>query len=232
MPPNLRLSLTIFTVGFLIEAGVNAYDVLTGSSGSRSEFLFILGAVASLMGITFLTLGRHEWNALHRSRVHHAHLTLLVTVLLAIAAAGPVAYFAYMASLAIPSWLAFEVGAAVAGSLFFSFVLYAIIVYHLLGKAGQAVLVLALLTAVPVVGIVGYHLASDLPTYLSTARSSPSKLVALIEPLSTFLSYMFLAYSLFALAFLDAHRRVARGLEPPGVESMAAAPPAAPARPL
>lgn len=228
MPPNLRVSLTIFTIGFLIEAGVNAYDVVTGSTGARSEILFILGAVASLLGITFLTLGRHEWNELHRARVRHAHLTLLVTVLLAIAAGAPVAYYAYQSSAAIPGWLAYEVGAAVAGSLFFSFILYAIIVYHLLGRAGQAILALALVAAVPVVGVVGDIIAGGLPMYLTQARSSPTKLVTLIEPLATILSYMFLAYSLFAVAFLDAHRRVARGLQPLPPDE---APPVVPPRP-
>jgi hypothetical protein len=226
--PNLRLSLTIFTVGFLIEAGVNGYDILTGSSkGTTGELLFVIGAIASVLGITFLTIGRHEWNELHKQRVHHAHLTFLVTVLLAIAAAGPVAYYAYMAAIGIPSWLAYEVGAAVAGSLFFSFVLYAIIVYHLLGTTGRAVLVFALIAAVPVVGIVGYHIAGGLPMYLTTVRSSPSKLAALIEPVATYLSYMFLAYGLFAVAYIDAHRRVAKGLTPiaPG-----GVPPNAPSR--
>lgn len=230
MAPNLRLSLTIFTIGFAIEAGVNAYDVLTGSSrgGAAGETLFIVGAVATLLGVLFLTLGRHEWNEIHRTRVHHAHLTLLVTVLLALAAAGPIAYYAYMSGLSIPSWLAYEVGAAVAASLFLSFILYAIIVYHLLGTVGRAILILALLAAVPVVGIVGYHIAGDIPTYLATVRSSPTKLAALVEPVVAYLSYMFLAYALFAVAFIDAHRRVVRGLEPPTLDE---SPPAAPSPP-
>lgn len=229
MPPNLRLSLTIFTIGFAIEAGVNAYDILTGSSKGRTgEILFLIGVVATLLGVLFLTIGRHEWNELHRQRVHHAHLTFYTTVLLGAAAAGPVGYYAYMTGLSIPGWLAYEVGAAVAGSLFFSFVLYAIIVYHLLGRTGQAILVLALVAAIPVVGVVGYHIAGGLPTYLTTVRSSPSKLAALIEPVVAYLSYMFLAYALFAVAYLDAHRRVARGLEPPMGMT---APPTAPSRP-
>jgi uncharacterized membrane protein YidH (DUF202 family) len=229
MPPNLRLSLSIFTVGFLIEAGVNAYDVLTGTSTGRTgEILFVIGALATVIGVTFLTIGRHEWNELHKQRVHHAHLTFFLTVLLALAAGGPVAYYAYMASLAIPAWLAYEVGAAVAGSLFFSFVLYAIIVHHLLGTTGRVILGLALVAAIPVVGIVGYHIAGGLPTYLTTVRASPAKLVALIEPVATYLSYMFLAYGLFAVAFLDAHRRVAKGLLPPSPEEAA---PTAPPRP-
>lgn len=227
MAPNLRLSLTIFTIGFLIEAGVNAYDILTGSSkGTTGEALFLVGVIATLLGVTFLTLGRHEWNELHKQRVHHAHLTFLVTVLLALAAAGPIAYYVYMSALAIPSWLADEVGAAVAASLFFSFILYAIIVYHLLGRAGRAILVLALVAAVPVVGVVGYHISGGIPTYLVTVRSSPTKLAALIEPVVAYLSYMFLAYALFAVAFIDAHRRVARGLEPPTLDGTArSAPP-------
>jgi uncharacterized membrane protein YidH (DUF202 family) len=227
--PNLRLSLSIFTIGFAIEAGVNAYDVLTGTSTGRTgEILFVIGALATVVGVTFLTLGRHEWNELHKQRVHHAHLTFLLTVLLALAAAGPVAYYAYMAGLAIPGWLAYEVGAAVAASLFFSFVLYAIIVYHLLGTTGRVILALALVAAVPVVGIVGYHIAGGLPMYLTTARSSPSTLVALIEPVAAYLSYMFLAYGLFAVAFIDAHRRVAKGLQPPTADG---SPPAVPPRP-
>jgi uncharacterized membrane protein YidH (DUF202 family) len=225
--PNLRLSLSIFTVGFLIEAGVNAYDVLTGShTGRTSEILFIIGALATVVGVTFLTIGRHEWNELHKQRVHHAHLTFIVTVLLAIAAAGPVAYYAYTASAAIPGWLAYEVGAAVAASLFFSFVLYAIIVHHLLGRTGRVILGLALVAAVPVVGIVGYLVAGGLPMYLTDARTGPDKLVALIEPLAGYLSYMFLAYGLFAIAFIDAHRRVAKGLLPTaGDEPPATVPP-------
>ncbi|MGC2288483.1 MAG: hypothetical protein WA688_01320 [Thermoplasmata archaeon] len=214
MAPNLRLSLSIFTAGFAIEAGVNAYDILTGSSkGTTGEVLFIVGIVATLLGITFLTLGRHEWNELHHQRVRHAHVTLVVTVLLALAAAVPVAYYAYMSSVAIPNWLAYEVGAAVAASLFVSFILYAIIVYHLLGPAGRTILILALVAAVPVVGIVGYHIAGGIPEYLTTVRSSPTKLAALIEPVVAYLSYMFLAYALFAVAFIDAHRRVAKGLQ-------------------
>jgi uncharacterized membrane protein YidH (DUF202 family) len=229
MAPNLRLSLTIFTIGFFIEAGVNAYDILTGSSkGTTGETLFLIGVVATLLGVLFLTLGRHEWNELHHQRVHHAHVTLLVTVLLGAAAAAPVAYYAYMTGVAIPSWLAYEVGAAVAGSLFFSFILYAIIVYHLLSRTGRAVLILALVAAVPVVGVVGYHISGGLPTYLTTVRSSPTKLAALIEPVVAYLSYMFLAYALFAVAYLDAHRRVARGLEPPVVDGT---PTGVPARP-
>jgi uncharacterized membrane protein YidH (DUF202 family) len=229
MAPNLRLSLSIFTVGFLIEAGVNGYDVLTGTpTGRTGEILFIIGALATVVGVTFLTIGRHEWNELHKQRVHHAHLTFILTVLLALAAAGPVAYYAYMTSVAIPSWLAYEVGAAVAGSLFFSFVLYAIIVHHLLGRAGRVILGLALVAAIPVVGIVGYHIAGGLPVYLTTVRMSPTKLVALIEPLAVYLDYMFLAYGLFAVAFIDAHRRVAKGLLPPTVDEAVAPVPARP----
>lgn len=232
MPPNLRLSLSIFTAGFAIEAGVNAYDILSDSSkGTTGEVLFIVGVLATLLGVTFLTLGRHEWNELHRQRVHHAHLTFLVTVVLAAAAAGPVAYYAYLPSLAIPGWLAYEVGAAVGASLFFSFVLYAIIVYHLLGRTGRAILALALVAAVPVVAVVGYHIAGGLPTYLVTVRASPTKLAALIEPVLAYLSYMFLAYALFAVAFIDAHRRVAMGLDAQATDGTPPSPPGAPPRP-
>jgi len=232
MPPNLRLSLTIFTIGFAIEAGVDVYHLVTGSPKLvAGGTLFFVGVIATVLGLIFLTLGRHEWNELHRARVHHAHLTFLVVVLLGAAAAGPLAFYAYMPSLSIPSWLAYEVGAAIGASLFFTFILYALIVYHLLGSAGRAILAMALVAAIPVVGFIGYYIAGDIPSYLATVRSSPTKLAALVEPVVSYLSYMFLAYALFAVAFIDAHRRVARGLEPPGTDGATASPPPAPARP-
>ncbi len=232
MPPNLRLALSIFTIGFAIEAGVNAYDLIVGSSkGTTGEILFLIGVVATLLGILFLTLGRHEWNELHHARVRHAHLTFLTVILLAVAAAGPVAYYAYNSSVAIPSWLAYEVGAAVAASLFFSFILYAVIVYHLLGRLGRGILVAALVAAVPVVAFVGNLIAGHILTYLATVRSSPTKLAALVEPVASYLSYMFLAYALFAVAFINAHARVARGLDPSASEGGPPAAKASPPRP-
>jgi uncharacterized membrane protein YidH (DUF202 family) len=219
MPPNLRLSLTIFTVGFALEAGEDAYHLLPGATTVVSgTALFLIGAVTTLLGLIFLTLGRHEWNELHHARVRHAHLTFLVVVLLAAAAAIPTAFYAYEPNLAIPAWITYEIAAAIAASLFFTFILYAIIVYHLLGTAGRGLLVAALVAAVPVVAIVGYYIAGDIPSYLATVRSSPTKLTSLIEPVLSYLSYMFIAYALFAVAFIDAHRRVARGLEPPTAE--------------
>lgn len=230
MPPNLRLALTIFTIGFAIEAGEDAYDLVVGSAkGATGETVFLIGAAATLLGILFLTIGRHEWNELHHARVRHAHLTLLVVIVLALAAAGPVAYYGYNSSVAIPSWLAYEVGAAVAASLFFSFVLYAVIVYHLLGSVGRGILVAALVAAIPVVGFVGYLIAGDIPTYLATVRSSPTKLASLVQPIASYLSYMFLAYALFAVAFINAHARVARGLE--ALEAEAGPSPAKPSPP-
>lgn len=213
MAPNLRLSLSIFTIGFLIEAGEDVYSLMFHASKQLAgETLFVVGVVATVVGMIFLTIGRHEWNELHRTRVGHAHATFLTVVLLGAAAAGPLAYYGYNPSVTIPSWISYEAGAAIAASLFFSFILYAVIVYHLLSPGGRATLAVALAAAVPVAGVVGFFVARDIPTYLATVRASPTKLTTLVEPVVSYLSYMFLAYALFAVAFMDAHRRVAQGL--------------------
>ncbi len=212
MTINLRVSLTIFSIGFALEAGEDVYYLVTGSVRLfAGGLLFAIGIAATVLGLLFLTIGRHEWNELHRDRVRSAHWTFATVVLLGVAAALPVAYYLYRPGTGMPAWAALEVGAAVAGSLFFTFILYAVIVYHLLGRAGRAVLVGALAAAVPVCGDVGWRVSQGLPSYLLLARSSPLTLVAVVEPIVSLLSYMFLAYLLFLAAFVAAHRRVAQG---------------------
>ncbi len=215
MAPNLRLSLTIFSVGFAIESGVDLYHVLTGTvqliAGSS---LFLVGTVATVLGLLFLWIGRHEWNEVHVQRVRHAHLAFATSVVLAAAAVGPAAYYGYVSPDALPWWLGAEVGAAVAISLLVTVWMYIVIVYHLVAWPGKAILGLSLFVAVPVAVLFGQSIMINLPSYLHSATSSPMGVLPLVEPALNLLSWLFASYVLLLAAFADAHRRVARGLVP------------------
>lgn len=215
MTVNLRISLTIFSLGFALEAGVDLFHVLTGSTTLiAGGSLFLLGAVATVLGLLFLWVGRHEWNELHRQRVRHAHLTFVGVLVLGAAAAAPPAYFAYANPTRLPAWLGPEVGAAVALSLLVTVAMYVVVVLHLVGPAGKAVLALALLTAVPVSYYIGLDVARDLPKYIAAATAGPTGVLPIAEPVLGLFSWLFASYFFLLAAFAEAHHRVARGLIP------------------
>lgn len=212
MAPNLRLSLTIFSIGFAIESGVDVYHVVTGSvQPIAGGYLFLLGIVATILGLSFLWIGRHEWNELHTQRVRHAHLAFASTVALGAAAAGPAAYYGYTSPDALPGWLGPEVGAAVGVALLVTVWMYIVIVLHLVGGPGKAVLVLSMIAAAPVAYLLGLTVSQDLPVYLHAATAGPRGVLPLAEPALDLLSWLFASYLLLLVAFADAHRRVARG---------------------
>ena len=213
MTVNLRLSLTIFSIGFAIEAGLDLYHLLTGSTQLiAGGALLIIGGVATVVGLLFLWIGRHEWNELHRARVTHAHLTFLTVLVLGVAAGGPVAYYLYRSPGSIPSWVPIEVGIAVGLAVIVTVAMYVVIVLHLVGWGGKAVLGLSLFTSVFPAYLLATAVARDLPTYVAEAGSAPTALVAQVEPLFALFSWLFASYLFLLAAFADAHRRVAQGL--------------------
>lgn len=213
MPPNLRLSLTIFSIGFAIESGVDIYHLVTGSTALvAGGSLFLIGGIATAAGLLFLFLGRHEWNEVHHDRVRHAHLAFAAVLALGAAAVAPPAYYATRSSATLPFWVGPEVGAAIALALVISIVLYDLVVFHLVATAGKALLVIATLAAAPVAYVIGSTVAANLPNYLDTVRGTPGALIVLVGPVVQLLSWLFACYLLLLIAFTDAHRRVARGL--------------------
>lgn len=213
MPPNLRLSLTIFSVGFAIESGIDLYHLVTGSTQLiAGGSLFLIGAVATVLGLLFLWVGRHEWNELHRARVRHAHLTFLGVLVLGAVAVGPAAYFGAESPNAVPAWVPPLVGAAAGLALVVTVAMYVVVVLHLVGYAGKAVLGLSLIASLVPAYLLAVAIDRDLPSYLSAAGSNPPSVLAQIEPLFALFSWLFASYLFLLVAFVDAHRRVARGL--------------------
>jgi uncharacterized membrane protein YidH (DUF202 family) len=111
---NLRTSLTIFSLGFAVESA-SGFSALVFNSADLPfhGYLILLSPVFSAFGILFLWFGRHEWNETHRTRVGHANLAFLVSLLAIALAAAPVAYLTVVGGTDTSGWLGVEFGIAV-----------------------------------------------------------------------------------------------------------------------
>jgi hypothetical protein len=215
MTTNLRISLTILTVGFAIEGGGEAYSLLTaGSFLPGTSLLFLLPSIATLLGLLFLLIGRHEWDELHRARVHRANLIFALSVLAGVVAALELAILATVAGIGTPWWTQLLFGAAVGAFVLGTFVTYAQLVFHLVTRPSKVALVASILWALVVSAFVGQAMGADLPTILGLIAARSFSVGSLIAPIDYLASFLFISYFLLLAAYLDAHVTVARGVRP------------------
>ena len=215
MTVNLRLSLTIFKIGFAVESGSGFAALIAGASALPFHgFLILLSPVFSAFGILFLWIGRHEWNELHHRRVGHANLAFAVSLLATVLAAAPVAYLTLMGGPNPPPWLAVEFGVAIALVFGVTFVTYALVAAHLVGRLGEVAMGVGLAWAVLISGLIGVALSPQLAPLVRTlvARSVAFEVIA--QPITLLDALLGFSYLAFFVAFADAHLRVARGLTP------------------
>jgi hypothetical protein len=218
MTVNLRLSLTVFSIGFAVEGAGSLYSFLaSGTLLPAGGFLIYLNPVFTVIGLVFLWLGRHEWGVLHRRRVGHAHTSFFLAVLFLLLAIVPIAVYTYLEpTTSAPNWVTLEFGAAVAATFLFSYVTYALIAVHLLGTGGRIAVAAALGWAALISALLGLAVAGLFPTYIKVFRSGAVSTSGLEGPLTSEFSLLFVSYFLFLLAFIDAHRRIVRQGTPPG----------------
>ena len=216
MPPNLRASLTAFSIGFAVEGVGALYSTATHSVDlPGGQWLLYLGGVFTVIGLAFLYLGRHEWTEVHRRRVTHAHRVFAVVIVAAAVGGGLVATYVYLApSAAAPASLAVIVAVTVAVVLVGSYITYILVVFHLVTLAGRIAAFGALAWTAYVAWLLALAVASKFPVYLAFLRHqgplAPSDVTVVVAPLSL----LFVAYFLLLVAYADAHRRVALGLDP------------------
>ncbi|MCI4360835.1 MAG: hypothetical protein L3J91_03955 [Thermoplasmata archaeon] len=215
MTVNLRLSLTIFKVGFGVESLSGLAALVTGSTDLPYHgLLLLLSPVFSAFGILFLWIGRHEWTELHRSRVGHANLAFAVSLVATALAAAPIAYLSAEGGPSPPGWLAAEFGIAVALVFAVTFVTYALVASHLVGRFGQVAMALGLGWAVLISGAIGLALAQQLHPIVSTIVTHSPALTPIERPITLLDALLGFSYLGFFAAFADAHWRVAKGLDP------------------
>lgn len=228
MTARLRLALTIFSIGFLVEGLGDLYAFVTRAAVlPGGSFLVYFAPAFTLVGLLSLWLGRHEWNEAHAGRVRHAHLAFGVAVALAAVAAVPLVAADLLGTSVGGSYSPLVFSAAVAGLLWFGYLTYALAAGHLAGPVGRVLVVLALAWAAFVAFLLA-GVAQDLfPRLVQAVTGRTVTTPGLIDPFTAQLSILFVTYLLLFGAFVDAHRRVVRG-DAAGGRAPPAATPTAP----
>jgi hypothetical protein len=212
---NLRLSLTIFKIGFAAESASGFVALVSASRQLPFHgFVILLGPAFTALGILFLYLGRHEWNELHRTRVRYANVAFAVSLAAIALAAAPIAYLTVVGGHVSPGWLAFEFGIAVALVFAVTFVTYALVAAHLVGRLGEIAMALGLGWAVIVSAAIGLALSGQLAPIVQTIAQRSGSLGPIVDPITLLDALLAFSYLAFFLAFVDAHYRVARGVAP------------------
>jgi hypothetical protein len=212
MTTNLRISLTVLSVGFGIEGAGEAYSLISsGAFLPGTSVVFLASTVVTILGLLFLFLGRHEWNELHRARAARTNQIFALSLLGGFIAAGEVGFLAYDSALGTPLWAEILFGASVGSLVLGTFVTYAYLVFHLVRPPSQAVLVASALWALIVSAYIGRVLGGDLPSILAAIAARSLSVDHLLAPVDYLASYLFLSYFLLFAAYLDAHAIVARG---------------------
>ena len=216
MTTNLRISLTILSLGFAIEGAGEAYSLVSsGALLPGTSVVFLLSTIVTLLGLLFLFLGRHEWNELHRARARRTNQIFALSLLGGFVAAGEVALLVVYPSLGAPFWAQALFGAALGSLVLGTFITYAYLVFHLVGRPSKAVLIASAMWALVVSAYVGRVLGGDLPVVLAAVAHRSLTIENLLAPVDYLASYLFVSYFLLFVAYLEAHTVVARGLPTP-----------------
>jgi hypothetical protein len=212
MTTNLRISLTILSLGFAIEGAGEAYSLLSsGALLPGTSLVFLLSAAVSFLGLLFLFLGRHEWNELHRARSRRTNQIFVLSLLGGFIAVAEVGLLATYPSIGTPTWAELLFGAAVGSLVLGTFVTYAYLVFHLVRRPSKVVLIASAVWALIVSAYIGQVIARDLPSILSAVSSRSLSISSFVGPVDYLASYLFISYFLLFAAYLDAHSVVARG---------------------
>ena len=216
MTVNLRLSLTVFKVGFGVQSA-SGFAALASNSGQLPfhGYLLVLSPLFSGIGILFLWIGRHEWNELHHTRVRHANLAFAVSLVATALAALPIVYLSSTGGPQPPGWLAWEFGAAVALVFGVTFVTYALVGSHLVGRWGSVALALGLAWAFLISALIGLALTPQLRPIAEAIVTRTPAIDPIAQPIALLDALLGFSYLAFFLAFTDAHYRVAKGVVPP-----------------
>ncbi len=226
MTTNLRICLSILTLGFAIEGGGELYSLVSrGSYHPSLSLFFALLTALTVAGLLFLWVGRHEWNALHRSRVRRAHLVFGLSLLGAAVGGATIAVLYEVPGLGVPVWAEALFGASMASLVLGTFVTYVILVFHLAPRSSQLALLASIAWALLISVFIGNALGANLPTVMTLLTTRTFSVPRFVGPIDTLASYLFVSYFLLLAAYLDAHRTVLRG---PPDEASASGPAAAP----
>lgn len=179
-------------------------------------YLALLSPVFSAVGILFLWFGRHEWNEIHRTRVGYANLAFLLNLVAIALAVAPIAYLSLTGRSDSTGLLGVEFGASVALVFGVTFVTYALVAAHLVGRWGEVAMGLGLAWAVVISGLIGIDLSPQLGPIVNAVVARSAAVEAATRPITLLDALLAFSYLAFFLAFADAHYRVVKHLTPEG----------------
>lgn len=210
---NLQIALTVLSIGFALEAGVELYSLLSpGATTPGVSVLFVLPLVIAGVGLIFVWIGRAEWNDVHRSRARTAGHLFAVSLVGVAVAVLLLALLLLRPSIGTPLWAQVVFGAAVGSLVFGTFVVYAYLVYHLASTLGHVAIILGLVWALGVSILVSIDVARNLTTVLATISNRSFAIPLFVAPVDLLVCYLFLSFLLLLAASIEAHTAVYRGL--------------------
>ncbi len=148
---------------------------------------------------------------MHRRRVGHANLAFAASLVAIALAAAPVAYLSLRGGPSAPGWLALEFGAAIAAVFAVTFITYALVAAHLVGRLGEVAMGVGLAWAVVVSMLIGLALSPQLDLVVRSVVARSVALGPIEQPITLLDSLLAFSYLAFLVAFSDAHYRVAKG---------------------
>ncbi len=205
--------MTVFKAGFAAESASGFAALLAHSTQLPLHgLLIVLSPTFTAFGLLFLWIGRHEWNELHRTRVGHANLAFAVSLIATALAAIPITYLTLAGNTSPAGWLGIEFGVAVALVFATTFVTYALVAAHLVGRLGEIAMGLGLAWSVLISALIGLALSPELAPIAQSIASRTIALDPIIAPITLLDALLAFSYLAFFVAFVDAHYRVAKGL--------------------
>lgn len=209
MAVNLRVSLTILSLGFGIEGGGELVALLSnGTFRPGANFVFVLPIVVTLAGLLFVGIGQHEWNELHRSRVRTAHRLFGLSLLAGAVGGGVVGLLLLEPAWGTPLWAQVLFGTSLGFLVLGTFATYALLVFHLVARPSKAALLASIAWACVVATMVGNVLGRHLAQVVGLATDRALVVPRFLGPVSSLVSYLFISYFLLLAVYLEAHRTV------------------------
>ena len=215
MASKTQWSLRTFALGFLVEAATEAYQFESTGGAEKAAWIgfYYVGLVTTAVGFYLIYLGRREWTDLHRKRVRQGHRCLGFGLMMFLGAALALAILAKVLGSSnaggTPDWAVAVVGGLVALSLGTFFLGLVQIVLELAGPVGRALAWGGFAWSLGVAVLTGLAVGERIRSLLGEFLSNPLGLVVGFAPLAFVLSPLFVAYALFAYAYLDADHRLA-----------------------
>lgn len=212
MARNLRIALTILSIGFALEGTEELYSLLTvGSRAHSLSLLFVFPSVFAVVGLAFVWVGQDEWNDSHRARTRKAGLLFVGSLVGGFVAVALLAVLYLVPALGTPLWAQAVFGMAVESLVFGTFLVCGYLVYHLASTTARFAVLVALAWSFAVAGGISVVLARNLSTIILLMHHPTVIIPAFIDQADLLVSYLFVSYFLLLGAYVRVHVAVARG---------------------